>query len=30
MTSYDLIWQLIVLILKDRETKSKAIDRKED
>ena len=30
MTSYDLIWQLIELILKDKEMKSNADDKKKD
>lgn len=30
MTSYDLIWRLIELILKDKETKSKAEEQDED
>ncbi len=29
MSSYDLIWQLIELLLKDKETKLKADDTKE-
>jgi len=28
MTSFDLIWRLIELILKDKETKSKAEEQK--
>ena len=30
MSSFDLIWRLIELILKDKETKSKADDQKKD
>lgn len=30
MSSYDLIWLLIELLLKDKETKSKADDPKKD
>lgn len=30
MTSYDLIWQLMELLLKEKETKSKTNDQKED
>lgn len=30
MTSYDLIWQLIELILKDKEMKPNADDKKKD
>ena len=30
MTSFDLIWQLIELLLKDKDTKSKADDQKKD
>ena len=30
MTSYDLIWQLIELILKDKEMKSNTDDKKKD
>ena len=30
MTSFDLIWRLIELILKEKEIKSKANDEKED
>ena len=29
MTSYDLIWQLVELILKDKETKSKADEQRK-
>ena len=30
MTSYDLIWQLIELILKDKEMNTNADDKKKD
>jgi len=30
MTSYDLIWQLMELLLKEKETKSKVNEQKED
>ena len=30
MTSFDLIWKLIELLLKEKETKSKAKEQKED
>ena len=30
MTSYDLIWLLIELILKNKETKSEAKEQEED
>lgn len=30
MTSYDLIWRLIELLLKDNELKSEAKDKNED
>ncbi len=30
MTSYDLIWQLIELILKDKKMKSNADDKNKD
>lgn len=30
MSSYDLIWRLIELLLKDKETKSKAKEQKQD
>ncbi len=30
MTSYDLIWRLIELLLKDKELKSEAKDKNED
>ncbi len=30
MTSYDLIWRLIELLLKDKESKSEAKDKNED
>ncbi len=30
MTSFDLIWRLIELLLKDKETNSRAEDRKEN
>ena len=30
MTSYDLIWHFIELLLKEKETKSKTDEQKED
>lgn len=30
MTSFDLIWRLIELLLKEKETNSKANEQKED
>lgn len=30
MTSYDLIWQLVELILKNKETNPKADEQKKD
>lgn len=30
MTSYDLVWRLIELLLKDKETKSDAKTQEED
>ena len=30
MTSFDLIWQLIELLLKEKENNSKANEQKED
>ncbi len=30
MSSYDLIWRLIELLLKDKETNSKANDKNND